>query len=196
MGIYYLSTQNLFNLDQLSRLNILFSPDTPISFLSSHNRNQSVFTDPEASKILQENILRINLAQTYENARLAIISHDGEENEEEGHEDYISRLSTFVLEHFQGSKAREYLIAMLTGLNDHISPPLLKIGLRKGMIKVVGENRRSRKRGTAAGEEWEMNVFDRQGMDRGLWALSKGSEKLEGMWRNLTAPDDRKILLK
>lgn len=112
--------------------------------------------------------------------------------EEEAHEDYIFRLSTFVLHYFEGSKAREYMIGMLTNLNDHISPPLMKSPMRKGMIKIVGENRRSRKRS----EEWEMNVFDKQGMDRGLWALSKGSQNLEWLWRNLTLSEDRKILFK
>jgi hypothetical protein len=102
-----------------------------------------------------------------------------------------------VLDYFEGSKAQEYLITMLSNLNDHISPPLLKNGLRKGLIKIIGENRK-RKRRSVVGEggDWEMNVFDRQGMDRGLWALSKGSVKMEAMWRNLTLSEDRKVMLK
>jgi len=178
----------------MARLNILFSQDTPISFL--YTRNQSVFTDPKASAILQQNIIRITLAQKYENARISLVTPQDEEGEssgeEESHEDYISRLSTFVLNYFKGSSAKEYLVGMLTNLNDHISPPLMKGPMRKGMIKIVNEGRRSRKRS----EEWEMNVFDKQGMDRGLWALSKGSENLEWMWRNLTVSEERKILLK
>lgn len=81
---------------------------------------------------------------------------------------------------------------MLTNLNDHISPPLLECPMRKGIIKIVNEGRRSRRRS----EEWEMSVYDEKGMDRGLWALSKGSENLERMWRSLTVSEDRKILLK
>jgi hypothetical protein len=191
---YLLSTQfTFFSVDQMARLNVLFSHDTPLSFL--YTRNQSVFTDPKASAILQQNVIRITLAQNYENAREALVApqdEDGESvSEEESHEDYIFRLSTFVLNYFQGSSAKEYLIGMLTNLNDHISPPLLESPMRKGIIKIVNEGRRRR-----TSEEWEMNVFDKQGMDRGLWALSKGSENLEWMWRNLTVSEDRKILLK
>jgi hypothetical protein len=194
---YLLSTQvTLLSSDQIARLNIIFSADTPISFL--YTRNQSVFTDPKASADLQQNIIRITLAQNYENARTSLVTpldEEGEElaHEEESHEDYIFRLSTFVLNYFEGSKAREYLIAMLTNLNDHISPPLLESGMRKGMIRIVGEDR---KRRMERSEEWEMNVFDRQGMDRGLWSLSKGSKELEQMWRTLTFSEDRKVLLK
>jgi hypothetical protein len=192
---YLLSTQfTFFSVDQMARLKILFSQDTPISFL--YTRNQSVFTDPKASAILQQNVIRNTLAQKYENARISLVTPQDEEGdssgEEESHEDYIFRLSTFILNYFKGSSAKEYLIGMLTNLNDHISPPLLKGPMRKGMIKIVNEGRRSRKRS----EEWEMNVFDKQGMDRGLWALSKGSENLDWMWRNLTVSEDRKILLK
>jgi hypothetical protein len=191
---YLLSTQfTFFSVDQMARLDILFSQDTPISFL--YTRNQSVFTDPKASAILQQNIIRITLAQKYENARISLVTPQDEEGEsggeEESHEDYIFRLSTYVLNYFKGSSTMEYLIGMLTNLNDHISPPLLKGPMRKGMIKIVNEGRRRRR-----SEEWEMNVFDKQGMDRGLWALSKGSENLEWMWRNLTVSEDRKILLK
>jgi len=191
---YLLSTRfTFFSVDQLAR-NILFSPDTPISFL--YTRNQSVFTDPNASAVLQQNIIRITLAQKYENARVSLVTPQDEEgessSEEESHEDYIFRLSTFVLNYFQGSKAKEYLIGVLTNLNDHISPPLLEGPMRRGMIKIINEGRRSRRRS----EEWEMSVYDEQGMDRGLWALSKGSENLERMWRSLAVSEDRKILLK
>jgi hypothetical protein len=132
---------------------------------------------------------------------VALLPQDEDEGEasteEESHEEYIFRLSGFVLDYFEGSKAQEYLITMLSNLNDHISPPLLKNGLRKGLIKIIGENRK-RKRRSVVGEggDWEMNVFDRQGMDRGLWALSKGSVKMEAMWRNLTLSEDRKVMLK
>ena len=192
---YLLSTRfTFFPVDQLARFNILFSQDTPISFL--YTRNQSVFTDPNASAVLQQNIIRITLAQKYENARVFLVAPQDEEGEssgeEESHEDYIFRLSTFVLNYFQGSKAKEYLIGMLTDLNDHISPPLLEGPMRKGIIKIVDEGRRSRKRS----EDWEMSVYDAKGMDRGLLALSKGSADLERMWRSLTISEDRKILLK
>jgi len=193
---YFLSTQiSLLSSDQITRLNILFAAETPISFF--YTRNQTVFTDPEASTILQQNIIRITLGQNYENSRESLVIREDEDgiysNEEEVHEDYIFRLSTFVLNYFEGSKAREYLLAMLTNLNDHISPPLMKTPMRKSMIKIVNENRRRRKERS---DEWEMNVFDKQGLDRGLWSLSKGSPKLEDMWRNLTLSQDRKVLLK
>ena len=192
---YLLSTRfTFFPVDQLARFNILFSQDTPISFLFT--RNQSVFTDHKASAVLQQNIIRITLAQKYENARVSLVAPQDEEGEssgeEESHEDYIFRLSTSVLNYFQGSAAKEYLIGMLTNLNDHISPPLLEGPMRKGIIKIVNEGRRSRRRS----EEWEMSVYDEKGMDRGLWALSKGSENLERMRRSLTVSEDRKILLK
>ena len=191
---YLLSSRLTFrSVDQLAR-NILFSQDTPISFL--YTRNQSVFTDHQASSVLQQNIIRITLAQKYENARVSLVTPQDEEGEssgeEESHEDYIFRLSTFVLNYFQGSKAKGYLIGMLTNLNDHISPPLLEGPMRRGMMKIVNEGRRSRKRS----EDWEMSVYDEKGMDRGLWALSKGSADLERMWRSLTVSEDRKILLK
>ena len=190
----------LFSPTQLAQLNELFSTAAPpMTYL--YARNQSIFTDPEVSATLEQNVIRINTAQTYENARLSLLTpaDEVEAVEDEGHEDYISRLSTFMLTHFDGSKAQEYLIAMLVNLNDHISPPLLDSGMRKGMIKIVTErgNGRRRKRVVVPrADEWEMNVFDKQGMDRGLWTLSKGSDMLEGMWRSLRALEDRKVLLK
>jgi hypothetical protein len=116
---YLLSIQFTFFSDQMARLNILFSQDTPISFL--YARNQSVFTDPKASAILQQNVIRITLAQKYENARISLVTPQDDEGEstgeEESHEDYIFRLSTFVLNNFKGSSAKEYLIGMLTNLS-------------------------------------------------------------------------------
>jgi len=190
----------LFSPDQLAQLNELFSTAAPpMTYL--YARNQSIFTDPQVSATLEQNVIRINMAQTYENARLSLLTPPDEVDaiEDQGHEDYISRLSTFMLTHFGGSKAQEYLIAMLVNLNDHISPPLLNSGMRKGMIKIVAErgNGRRRKRVVVPrADEWEMNVFDKDGMDRGLWALSKGSDMLEGMWRSVRALKDRKVLLK
>jgi hypothetical protein len=192
----------LMSPNQLSRLNDLFSTASPpMTYL--YARNQTIFTELQLSPTLEQNVVRINLAQTYENARLALLTPNDEVDavEAEGHEDYIGRLSSFMLSHFAGSKAQEYLIAMLVNLNDHISPPLLNSGMRKGVIKIVGGNgngdgRRRKRVVVPRADEWEMNVFEKDGMDRGLWTLSKGSDMLEGMWRSVRASEDRKVLLK
>ena len=157
----------------------------------------------------EQDVIRINMAQKYESARLDLLTppplspedDDPPPREDEKHEDYIIRLSQFMLSHFNGSTAQVYLKAMLVNLNDHISPPLLEGGIRKGIIRIVSddqpvERRKAKRKLGLRGDEWDMNVFDQQGMDRAFWSLSLGSEKLEELWKTVSSPGDRKMLLK
>jgi hypothetical protein len=188
---------DILSAKQMARWDILLGRENDYA----PSRNQPIFTISDA-ELNAQRLKRISLAQSYENARVALLPRDVDEgeaySEQEGHEDYIFRLSKFVQHYFGGSRAQEYLIAMLGNFNDHISPPLMKSKIRMGIIKIVGVGRPIRRHRAAARKRggWEMNVFDREGMDRGLSALSKGGVKLDAMWRGLTLPEDRKVMLK
>ena len=169
----------------------------------------------------QQQGLRITLAQLYENARLDILGLDEElgEYEEEGHEGYIYRLSMFAKEYFEGSASQAYLRMMLSNLNLHISPPLLKTGLRKGIIQInknenkVGDGKEEvegrwtkgrggvLKRATAPRVPvvmggWEDNIWNSDELERAQERLGRGSKRLQAFWGNFTRVEEQTVYIK
>lgn len=170
--------------------------DVPLILEESHDKAE-----------FQEQGLRITLAQLYENARLEYLGLDEElgEHETEGHEEYIYRLSMFVGDYFTGSPAQLYLRKMLSNLNLHISPPLLKTGVRRGAIRILGDGRQGVKGGEhglkrmQANEReggWEPNVWDVRGLDRAQGILGRGSDVLDALWVNMTRFQEQKVVVK
>jgi hypothetical protein len=194
-----------------------YKPEHDLPLIIEESTDQAEF---------QQQGLRITLAQLYENARLDILGLDEEkgQHEEEGHEDYIYRLSMFARTYFEGAASQGYLKMMLSNLNLHISPPLLKTGLRKGIIQIVSatgrrgvegrwiKNRDGRvqpgrglarvrglKRDIRTPVEdggWEDNTWTTDHLARAHERLGRGSKRLNALWGNLTRVEEQTVYIK
>lgn len=213
MFIFYLcsSQYHLFSENQLEQWDSLGSLEDGSTDIEIEPDLPLVLEDGGGQAELTEQGLRITLSQLYENARVDLLGYDEElgEHEEETHEDYIYRLAKFVGDHFVGSPAQLYLRKMLTNLNLHIAPPLLRSAVRRGIVQITntktvgvkgderyGHGLRRKRAAVQPQTMWEPNVWAAPELARAYAALSRGRKIVDTLWGSLTGFEERKVVIK